>query len=415
MSSKMNPTDFLDAMAPRGRIDSLMLSEVLKSIVWRSVEAHGVHLSEVASHLAAGGAVDLSSARVGDSRSDIRAFAPPTGDPWVSALAIRNGDDLFVACIEMSGKPDPELDNIFADIIGYVPGEVSQPDPREVSRVDLFRLPVDGDLGKLFSDAGAGWGSGCLFGCSFSDNDHKTGRWDAGHVQLHADGLDHWTEAFAVFRSVLKTLGGQSRIANDAAAFGSRNYSSYLKHTPALAHFEAAASYGDHLAGLDDYLPSASCVTGISDLLAAQVGRDLQGSVDMLFRIHEACIRADHVSDDREFDFNDLNNFVHAAQDGDMRLISLSDQNRRHRAKFRTDEGGVIIEVFSAPVDAPAGSETPLAQVIVPTDGVNAKPEVITGPGIGGDDIRAWNSFVGCVESADCCLDEEYGQSSPSP
>lgn len=422
MSLKSDPVAFLDVMAPRGRIDHTMPSEALKAIAGRSLEAHGIHLSELAVKLAAMGAVDLNSARslsASGDRGDVRVFVPPTGDPWVSALAVCTGDDLFVACIEMSGKPNPKLDDFIANHFGRTLRDRSdrRPDPQNVYRVDVYRLRAGGDLGKLFSEVVAEkWRSDKLFGCSFSFEAHeKPGLWRAGNVDLSAAGVDHWVDAFAALRSVLEVVGDRSRIANDAEVFGSRIYSSYREAAPDLAHFDAAADYGNHFARQDSYLPAVNCVKGMTDLAAMQAGLDMRATVDMLFRIHETCVRFDHVSEDKEFDFNDLDDFVHADQNGKALQISLRDQNRRHRVEFQSGEGGVNVEVFSAPVDAPAGSETALAHIAVRTDDRNVKPEVVRGPGIVGDDIRAWNSFVSCVESADCCLDEEYNRSSPSP
>lgn len=422
MSLKLDPAALLDAMAPRWRMDQTMASESLAAIAGRSLEAHGVHLSELTVKLAAEGAVDLKSARAfpaGDGRSEAWSFAPPTGDPWFSALAVRNGDDLVVTCIEMSGKPNPRLDEIITDHLGRLPREEAErrPDPRKVYSVEVYLLPAGGDLGKLFSDVVAeAWRHDKLFESSFSYEVHdKPGVWHSGSINLSSAGVDHWVEAFAALRSVLEALGDQSRIANDAESFGSRVYSNYREAAAELAHFDAAADYGDHFARLDSYLPAVNCVKGMTDLVATQAGLDLCGAADMLFRIHETCVRGDHVDEGKEFDFNDLDNFVHADQDGDVLRISLRDQNRRHRAEFKVSEGGVNVEVFSASIDAPAGSEKPLAQIVVRTDDRNVKPEVIRGPGIVGDDIRAWNSFVSCVQSADCCLEEEYSKSSPAP
>lgn len=419
MTDQVDPAALLEAMAPRGRIDQSMLSEALKAIAGRSLEAHGVHLSELAVRLADRGAGDQNSACPMYGRSDpnpISAFAPPTGDPWVSAVVIRAGEDLFVVGIELSGKPDPGLDKIVDDLLGRsLPRQaVRKPDPRDVRRVDVYHLPLGGDLGALNADINAKkWRSDKLFGCSFSFSG-EDGRWLAGNTDLSAAGVDRWVKAFEALRIVLDLDGDTARIANDAKVIGTRIYRNFRDETPDLAHFDEASDYGIHFAYLDDFIPSANCVSGIEALAAAQVGLDMRGTVDMLYRIHDACMRAGHVDEDGEYDFNDLDCFAHAGEAGGVQQISLRDQNRRHRVAFITDSSGVKVDVFSAPVDAPVGSEKLLVQVAVCPDNPNAMPRVTKGPGIAGDDIRAWNSFVSCVESADCCLEEDYGKP-PSP
>jgi hypothetical protein len=417
MTARNDPSALISAMAPRGRIDRSMLQEAMKTMAGRSLEAHGVHLNEVAIKLAAAGAVDPSSAQALHANG-LWAFAPPTGDPWISALAVRSCSDLFVTCIEMSGRPNSKVDKFIENIFGRSPmrGPEPQPDPQNVYSVDVYRLPPDGDLDRLFADVAAEkWRFDRLFRCSVSFEAHgQTGYWRAGNTDLSVDGVDRWVEAFAALRAALEMSGGPSRISHDGKISDSRIYLSYREKAPDLAHYDAASDYGAHFARLDDYLPSANCVAGMTDIVSAQAGLDTRNIVDMLFRIHDACVQAGHVSQDEEYDFNDLDCFVHAHQEGDVLRIWLRDQNRRHRAEFATDKGLVKVAVFSAPVDSTSGSEKPLAQISVRPDIPNAAPEVKKGPGIAGDDIRAWNSFVSCVESVDCSLEEDYSNS-PAP
>lgn len=419
MTAELDPAALLKAMAPRGRIDQSMLSEAIKAIAGRSLEAHGVHLSELAVKLAAKKATDPQSARrlPGPSGGgELSVFAPPTGDPWFSAIVVRYGKELFVFSIGLSGKPDPKLDQFIEDLLGRaIPRRADrQPDPRNVRRVDVYRIPVAGNLAVLFSEISATkWRSDKLFGSSFSSCG-ENGRWLDGNTDLSAAGVDHWVEAFGALRIVLDLDGDQARIVNDAKIVGARTYRNFGDDTPDLAHYDAAVDYGIHFARLDDFVPSANCVSGIDALVAAQAGLDLHGTVDMLDRIHEACTRAGHVNEDGEFDFNDLGCFAHADQEGNVKRVSLRDQNRRHRAEFAASADGVTVSVFSAPADAPHGSEKPLVQIIVRPNRSDEQPMVTKGPGVVGDDIRAWNSFVSCVESADCCLEEDYGRS-PSP
>lgn len=424
MSVMKDPAVLLEGMAERRRIDQSMLAEIMKSMAGRSLEAHGAHISKVAARLAASGAVDVDTARPLHGRFGSKgpwAFAPPTGDPWIGALAVRVGADLFLARAELSGRPDPKIDAVIDRLLGTPAEKRAERVPvvEDVRRVDVYRLPSEADPKAVLADLAAGKWREKLFGCSFSSEAYdkggaKTGRWNPGNDSLSGEGVDRWAEAFAALRAALEVLGDPGRIVADADMIRGRAWTAYGDETPCLKHHDMAAEYGRQYASSDDYLPSANCVTGVKEFTDAQVGGDIAALADAIGRVHDACSRNGHAGEGGEFVFNDLDDRAHADGAGPRRSLRLRDQNRRHRVDILEDGNTIRFEVFSAPIDAPPAADKRLAAVELRRQGDLLATRVEKGPGIVGDDIRGWNSFTCCVESADCCLEEEYGRA-PSP
>lgn len=396
--------------ASGGTINSFLTSEVCKTAFSQSLEAHGTHAGMVAAALHEDGAFSPETAvRCGDAS----VYAPDTGSLYDAVLIMEREGRIFALAVEWGNKPDPELEAIVDRALGDHSTEPRDrtPDHSLARKMRAYTLRHHGEVPKLITDAAAGaWRPDGLFSTSSSFESFLPGKgWLAGAVGLDSDGIDLWEEFFAALRATLTGAGDAARIGSDAAEMASRIWST--TETKGLEHYDAARELGQALARADDFLPGPTCATGLATLYAVQAELDIdkllgQGYLD---RIHAACIARGHVAPDSDFDFNDLDDHVYASERNGARFLYFRDQNRRSVVEMRGDAGSGEILVRSTPVDAER-EPAPLARFAM----ADGRATALKGPGLVGDDIRAWNSFVSIAESADCVLEEEYG-SAPAP
>jgi hypothetical protein len=402
--------EILQRIIRDGRISTFVMNEFYQLVLARSIDAHAGHIGDLARRLCGAAHVDQSSA------GPDGAFSPPTGSPYHSALVIRDGEAFYAIGVEWRGKPDPKLDAIIAKALGRPTSAdlPKGPDYSAIRAVRAFRIDQAGGLEQVLDDIVEDtWRSSMLVSvtASYANLVDNNRTWTDGVSRLNAAGVDHWRGFFAALRRVL-IADSAERVVTDAAAYGARAFSN--AHDADLEDYVAVREFAGEVAKVDGFLPSAAAAALASNLEAFKAENDLSYllSRGYLLQIHDACRSSGHVDKEAEFDFSDLNDGVYVRASDESISLFLHDQNRRMRIDLQR-EGEVIrsISVSSCPRLRDMDLQH-LASFSVSPEGVAA---ITDGELIEGDDIRAWNSFVVCVESAALSLDLEYAPGSLTP
>jgi hypothetical protein len=369
-------------MADKESIDPYTMAKAYEKMCCRSLEVSFGCLSEIAARAAADGARDAASAR---ACGGVRVFAPETGSPWHKAVALEGERDRFVVLIEYSGKPDPVMDKIMADLYrsrgAAYDAEAARAEraarPPEIENVEVMRywenfpgwdgpLPADldgalraaarrarygtdyrRDLAATLADAAADkYVNGKQFSVrparapyDFGDGDKET-KW-RDSTNLH--DIDGWRAFFPMLKEAIGGFDLGERFKADAAAYAAREFDVL----PGFPSYEAAERLGDLLAKADCYLPRDEAVEALLGIEAEYALRSMEPLVGQLEDILAACRAMGHVDAEHEFDHNDLDNFVHAPETGDpaLDLLAFRDQNRCFVVGMRRDDEGALSEI----------------------------------------------------------------------
>jgi hypothetical protein len=390
-----------------GRVSTFVTSELYQLLLARSLDAHGSHVGDLALRLSVAGHVGHGSA------GSAGAFSPLTGSPYHSALVIPDADSLYVIGVEWRGKPNPKLDAIIARALGRPSPRESPkgPDYNAISTLRVFRVP-QGELGRILEGLVRDtWSASMLISMTPSYANLNDNTWTDGVARLNVAGVDHWRGLCGALRRVL-TADAAERVLADAAAYDARLFNNFPD--PELDDYAAAREYAAEVARVDGYLPAAAATALVANLETFKAENDLSYllSRGYLFQVYEACVASGHGDEEAEFDFSDLNSGAYATGEAGVISIFLRDQNRQMRIDLQRD-GDIIqsVSVFSRPRDGDRDLQL-LAAFSVSLEG---GPLLTRGTLIAGDDIRAWNSFVVCTESAALSLEEEYADGAPGP
>lgn len=410
MTEAVDVRSIAPRLASGGVIDSFLTGETCKVLFARSLEAHGTHAGTLAMDLCAGGHRSIEQAL---TCGETRFYAPDAGSLYHTFLVMERGKRIFALAVEWGNRPNPKLEAIVDRLFEGrpTPRRDRTPDTAQAHELKAYVLNGHGQVRKLAADVMANaWRDDELFSTMssirpFAERDG----WSPGNPGLGPSGIDLWREFFAALRDVLRGRCPAGRIEADAAEMAARVWN--VGDTRGLEHYEAARELALALGRADEFLPGSACETGLATMYAVQAELDIDKLLGKgyLDRIHAACLARGHLAADTEFEFNDLDDHVYAQERDGTRLLFFRDQNRRTVVEMRGDATTGEVAVRSASADS-RRKPAPLARFAV----AGGRAAAAEGPGLGGEDLRAWNSFVSVAESADCVLEEEYG-ATPKP
>lgn len=412
-----------EQMHDEGEVYPHVLMATYKAMLCRSAEAIMVSTGSI---IAAVGTLPEEGLQLDSPVGPVQVTVPPSPSEHHRALLLQTPEAAYVAVLEFGSKPDA-LSRSMAQMIAEHQGKVFDAAAFEaadraeraaradvITQITVCRVqePLERLLPRIIADE---YVREAMFESRQSHPKfEQPGLWDAYGQENH--DLDGWLTFFPAMATTMRHCGLDAAFAAEMAAFRERVYPS-LEGFPSLA---AAETLGWRLAQEDGFLPGAAARAALLRLETWQAERALQLRLATIQGLHARCTELGFVSEGTAFAHNDIDNHLHApaatGHSGVDHLV-LRDQNRTFLAMlFRGEDGqpGTLTVLHGGP-DAPltkAGMGLLASFSIAPGGVVQAQ----AGPGLKQDSIRAWNSFLLDIETAECCLNEDHPRpGSPAP
>jgi len=319
------------------------------------------------------------------------------------AVAIASEQDCFLFAFETGRRRDPALAKSFPELFGE-----ESPCSDEIRAVAAYHLQDTDQVQKIVDlieeKNDLAWTSSkmCEVRLSNQFTMKSGGVWVSAHYSPGT--IDGWQAMFQAVRQAFEENGFMPRHLEAASEYATRDF-----NEGGTGPIQAAEGVGYALAALDGYLPDKATVAALTGIETTNQAKSLEYILDMLNEVARLCLRNGHVDEKSRFDFNDMDNLVHAREEGGVTRIHLTDQNCRLRVDLSRNGHGDInsVEVVLLAHDDTYRSGYEQDVCIGRFEVSDGKVKALSEASLDFVAIRAWNSFLSDVESADAYLAEE--------